>query len=412
MYNSSAVYDRFGGLHWYTSNVNPRPTYGWFGPPGTPPQDRFSLSSTTSHQEERVLSFFVGDEMSFNDRLNLNVGVRFDRMTGSFNNDPEPVGGVDYSPADLIENELDFSNFSGSIGINYLLNDRSALYGSIVRAFSLPSVGLATPLPEKDEIVVNSEVGVRFGVGDLGVDFALFNTVIDNRIATVFDPQATGGQTFVPRPVGKNTVRGTELQLTFAPQAIKGLLLRGSLTLQESQYDGLQIAIDNIDHDRDPATPNIPEADLDNLFGLELVTIDAATQTFAIDVKGNRVHNTPNFIMSFNAAYNVGSFGLGFDMVQYKGRYATSLNLYETPDLTIANANISYRFGLADNKGIKVGLRIKNLFDSTDPQQLVLGSTNDNVLVQRQATPNFNGILGFGVIQIPRRVLFTVSYDF
>ena len=412
MYNSSAKYDRFGGLHWYTSNVNPRPTYSWFGPPGTPPLDRFSLSSTTSHQEERVLSFFVGDEMSFNDRLNINAGIRFDRMTGSFNNDPDPVGGIDYDPSELVENELDFSNFSGSLGLNYLLSERTAVYGSIVRAFSLPSVGLATPLPEKDEIVINSEVGIRFGAGDLGVDIGLFNTVINNRIATVFDPQATGGQTFVPKPVGKNTVRGSELQLTFAPSSIKGLLLRGSLTLQESQYDGLQIAIDNVDHDRDPATPAIPAADIDNLFGLELVTIDQATQTYAIDVQGNRVHNTPNFIMSFNASYNVGGFGLGFDMVQYKGRYATSLNLYETPDLSIANANISYRFGIGDKQGLKIGLRIKNMFDSTNPQQLVLGSTNDDVLVQKQATPDFNGILGFGIVQIPRRVLFTVGYDF
>ena len=46
---------------WYTANVSPRPTYGWFGPPGTPPQDRFTLSGTTSHQEESVTGFFFGD---------------------------------------------------------------------------------------------------------------------------------------------------------------------------------------------------------------------------------------------------------------------------------------------------------------------------------------------------------------
>lgn len=412
MYNSSAKYDRFGGLHWYTSNVDPRPTYSWFGPPGTPPLTRFSLSSTTSHQEESVLSFFVGDEMSFNDKLNVNVGLRWDQMTGFFNNDPEKVGGFDYDPAELSENEIKFSDFSGSIGVNYLLNERSALYGSYVRAFSLPAVGLATPIPEKNEIVNNAEIGLRLGIGDLGVDMALFSTVINNRIATVFDPQATGGQTFVPRPVGKNTVAGSELQLTFAPSGIKGLLLRGSLTLQESKYDGLQIALDNVDHDRDDTTPQIPEASLDNLFGLNLVNIDPATNRYAIDVAGNRVQNTPNFIMSFNASYNTGNFGLGFDLVQYKGRYATALNLYETPDLTIANANLSYRFGLSNGNGLKVGMRIKNLFDSTNPQQLVLGSTNDDTLIQKQKTPDFDGQLGFGIIQIPRRVLLTISYDF
>jgi len=411
-YASNAVYDRFGGLHFYTSNVNPRPTYGFFGPPGTPPPTRFSLSTTTSHQEERVVSFYAGDEMSFNDRLSVNVGVRWDNMTGFFNNDPEEIEGLDFNPAELDENEIDFSDYSASIGANYLLSDRVAIYGSFVRAFSLPSVGLATPIPERNEIVNNSELGFRFGLGDLGGDIALFNTVIDNRIATVFDPNAAIGQTFIPRPVGTNTVQGAELQLTFAPQAIKGLLLRGSLTLQNSQYDGLQIALDNVDADGDPATPSVPEADLDNLFGLNLVTIDQSQNRFAIDVTGNRVQNTPNSIISFNIGYNTSSFGVGFDFVTYGGRYATALNLYETPDLTVTNANIYYRLGFEGGNGLKFGIKVKNLTDSNGPQQLVLGSTNDNILIQRQNTPDFSGVLGFGIVQIPRRVLLTLSYDF
>lgn len=412
MYNSSAKYDRFGGLHWYTSNVDPRPTYSWFGPPGVPPPTVFTLSSTTSHQEESVTAFFIGDEMSFNDKLNVNVGLRWDKMTGFFNNDPEKVGGIDYDPADLVENEISFDNFSWSLGVNYLLNDRSAVYGSFVRAFSLPSVGLATPIPEKDEIVYNSEIGFRFGIGDLGADIALFNTVINNRNASVFDPAAAGGQTFVTKPVGTNTVKGAEAQLTFAPSAIKGLLLRASYTLQASEFDGLQIALDKIDHDRDPTTPTIPEADIDNLFGLERVTLDAANNIYAIDVTGNQVHNTPTSIFSFNIGYNVKNFGIGFDMVSYMGRYATALNLIETPDFTTTNANVSYRFGLDNGNGIRLGLRIKNLTDASAPQQYVLGSTNDTVLVQKQRTPDFNGQLGFATVQIPRRFLFSIGYEF
>ncbi len=412
MYNSSATYDRFGGLHWYNSNVNPRPTYSWFGPPGTPPPTVFTLSSTTSHQEENVTAFFIGDEMSFNDKLNINVGIRYDEMTGFFNNDPDPIDDIDYAPDALVENEIKFDNFSWSIGANYLLGERSAVYGSFVRAFSLPSVGLATPIPEKDEIVYNSEIGIRFGIGDLGADIGLFNTVINNRNASVFDPAATGGQTFVTRPVGTNKVRGAEFQLTFAPSSIRGLLLRASYTLQASEFDGLQIALDNVDADGDPATPSVPEADIDNLFGLELVTLDASNNIFAIDVTGNQVHNTPTSIFSFNIGYNVQNLGIGFDMVSYMGRYATALNLIETPNFTTTNANISYRFGLDDGRGVRVGLRIKNLLDSSNPQQYVLGSTNDTVLVQKQATPDFNGQLGFATVQIPRRLLFTISYDF
>jgi len=411
-YYSDADYDRFGGLHWYTSTVSPRPTYSWFGPPGTPPITRFSLSATTSHQEESVTAFFIGDEMTFGDKLSVNAGLRWDRMTGFFNNDPGKIGSIDYNPAVLEENELDFSNYSGSIGANYLLNERSAIYASFVRAFSLPAVGLNTPLPEEDEIVTNIEVGLRFGIGDLGIDLGVYSTVIDNRIATVFDPNAGMGQTFIPRPVGTNTVRGTELQLTYAPSAISGLLIRGSLTLQNSQYDGFQIGLDNVDDDGDETTPDVPEADLDNLFGLNLVTIDEASNRYAIDASGNRVQNTPNLIYSVIVGYNTQKYGVSYDMVHYGGRFATALNLYETPDLTVANANVYYRFGLNNGTGLKLGMRIKNLFNTSSAQQLVLGSTNDDVLIQKQSTPNFDGVLGFGIGQIPRRFLLTIGYDF
>jgi len=422
-YFGGGEYDRFGGLHWYTADVNPRPTYGWFGPPGTPPPTAFSLSSTTSHQEENVTSFFAGDEMVFNDKLSVNVGVRFDKMTGFFNNDPNVIGDIDYSPipskGDTVEfNELEFSNWSGSIGLNYLLSQRTAIYGSYVRAFSLPSVGLSTPLPEKDEIVNNMELGVRFGLGDLGVDFGVFNTSISNRVASVFDPSAATGQTFVNKTVGKNTVQGAELQLTFVPSSIKGLIARASVTLQNSKFaddaegNGFRIAIPTTDHDDDEATTEIPVVDIDNVFGLNVETLDASRNLYAVNVSGNNVHNTPSTILSFNLGYNSKWFGLGLDAAHYAGRFATSLNLYETPDLTIVNGNIYGRYAMDNGSAIKLGLRIKNLLDGANPQQIVIGSTNVDELVQRQATPNFTDTYGFAVMQIPRRILLTLGYEF
>mgnify|MGYP000697986537 CR=1 FL=1 len=101
-----------------------------------------------------------------------------------------------------------------------------------------------------------------------------------------------------------------------------------------------------------------------------------------------------------------------FFVAHYSGRFATALNLIETPALTITNANIYYRLGLNNGNGLKLGVRVKNLLNSAGPQQYVLGSTNDTVLVQKQQTPDFNNVLGFGISQIPRRVLLTVGYDF
>lgn len=417
-YYGSGNYDRFGGLHWYTANVDPRPTYGWFGPPGTPPPSVFSLSSTTSHQEENVTSFFAGDEMVFNDKLSVNVGVRYDIMTGFFNNDPDVIGDIDYAPAEVTSNELDFGNWSASIGANYLMAERTAIYGSFVRAFSLPSVGLSTPLPEDDEIVINMELGVRLGVQDLGVDLAVFNTSISNRVASVFDPDPSIGQTFVNKAVGRNTVQGAELQLTYAPFAIKGLLARASVTLQNSQYaddaegNGFRIAIPTTDDDMDPATPNVPGLSIDNVFGLQIDDLDSANGLYGVNVSGNRVQNTPNMILSFNLGYNSKYFGVGIDAVHYAGRYATALNLYETPDLTIANGNLYGRYPLANGSAIKLGVRVKNLFDGADPQQLVLGSTSSDILGQKQATPDFTDIYGFATMQIPRRVLLSLGYEF
>lgn len=402
---SKGKLDRLSSLWIYGASVDPRSTFSAaFAPPGTPISQQHAPSSTTTSREESATGMFIGDEIIFNEKLRVNVGLRYDITDTYQDNNPGEIEGVDYDPAELVVNDLDkFEDYSWSIGANYLVSDRNAFYGNFMRAFSFPIVNMTTTKPEENEIIKNLEIGYRAGIGDLGIDLALFNTTIDNRLATIFD----GTNLFVQKPVGKNSIRGGELALTYAPTAVKGLLLRTSITLQNSQYDEFVVPLDLVDTDGD-FVPDALEADLDNLQGLRLV---GSGDLVGLDVSGNQVANTPNFIFNFNIGYNTKRWGIDFGGFNYSGRYPTALNIYEMPDLSIINGGAHIKFPLGGNI-LRVGVRARNLFNSTNPQELFIGSASDDLLIQRQRSSTYEGVLGFGVVQAPRRILLTIGYDF
>lgn len=402
-YISIGERDRFSSFYGYLSTVGPRPTFSGFGPPGTPLSDTFRITGSTQHIEENATAFFIGDEMVINKKLSINVSLRYDILNAFATNDPGRTGVFDYDPEQLIENDLKFEDFSWSAGTNYAFNNEAALYANFLRAFSLPNTGVGTVIPENNEIINNFEIGYRAKFNGIIINTALFNTTINNRIASVFE-----GSGFTQQSVGKNVIRGGELDITYSPRGLKGLKMRTNATLQNSRFEEFIVPLDNIDTDGDDI-PDATEADLNNLFGLKLV---GSGLNRGIDVSGNQVPNTPSLILNANIDYKANNWGLNFGGSTYSGIYATSLNLYEVPNRSVYNAGVFGKISLNGTNELKLSLRVKNVFDTATPQQLVLGDNNDNLLIQKQANPNFDGVLGFGVVQAPRRILVTLGYAF
>ncbi|WP_350288902.1 TonB-dependent receptor [uncultured Croceitalea sp.] len=404
LYFSNANRDRLGVNFIYGSSVDFRnPTVGnsfgfstgSFGFP-QPPATSY-ISNTSSNRQETSTGLFIGDEMVFNEKLSLNLAFRYDWLKHRFNNDPEEIRdtGVDFNPATFEENELKFNDLSYSIGANYLLGESSAIYANYVRAFSLPgSINLTTELPDDNEVVNNFEVGYRAGLGDLTLDFTIFNTKIDNRTATIFDG---GLGEFVERPAGSNKIFGGEFAAVYTPKAIRGLLVRGSLTLQNSEYEEFFVPVGSgVDQSGD-------------LFGLNLV---GSGDEAGINLEGLKAQNRPPTIYNINIGYNASRWGADFGGFTYSGGYADALNLYELPTISEYNFGAYYTFPLGSNQ-LRFSMRIKNLFDGANARQLVVGGQNtDAGLVELQNNPTRAGRISSAVFQNPKRVLFTVGYQF
>ncbi|MFS4467226.1 TonB-dependent receptor [Maribacter sp. 2210JD10-5] len=417
LYYSTAERDRLGLNFVYGSSVDFRnpdvgPSFGFstgsFGFPQPAPTSY--ISNTSSNRGESATGIFIGDEMVFNEKLSVNVAFRYDWLKSRFDTNPEeiPNSGIDFDPSDdVVENELKFNDFSYSLGANYLIGQSSAIYANYVRAFSLPgSINATSIVPEDNEVVNNLEIGYRAGLGDLTLDFTFFNTKIDNRIATVFDGNL--GE-FVERPAGSNKILGGEFAATFTPKSIKGLIVRGALTLQDSQYEDFFVPLTTVDTDGD-RIPDATTVDQNgDLFGLNLV---GSGVNAGINLNGLKAQNRPNAIYNINIGYNADRWGADFGGFTYSGGFADALNLFELPNISEYNFGAYYAFPLGTDE-LRFSMRIKNLFDGANARQLVVGGQNtDAPLIERQANPTSEGRLTTAVFQNPKRVLFTVGYRF
>ncbi|HMQ08173.1 MAG TPA: TonB-dependent receptor [Saprospiraceae bacterium] len=396
----------------YASNGNDSPetlVATFFGPPGTPPPATGGLTRRGEY-DESVFSFFIGDEMKFNNKLSVNVGLRYDRINLDMRETKIPFD------QELTRIET-LSDYSASLGINYLLGERSAIYGNINRAFRMPDYSTFTSLElradgkflrapdgiEANEIILNTELGYRSGFKDIGFDIAVFNTQIDNRLASIFEDGL-----LVSKPLGQNRITGAELALTFTPTAIKGLFARASYTLQNPRFTDFKVPIGR-------TAQGMLNVDINgNLFGNTL--IDEGDGNYSLDVNGNRLPGTPGAIFNTVIIYEHKWFGLDFSVNHNTNRYADATNVLKLDDITVANGGGKFNLPVGNNV-LEIGVQIKNLFNGMIVNNFAGLADNDATLAQRQRTPDWTNasgapLYGHAYIQMPRRILLFLNYTF
>jgi outer membrane receptor protein involved in Fe transport len=377
--------------------------------------------------KESVNSFFVGDEMKFNERLTINVGIRTDAINLDMTEDR-------YTYQRNVRRVQDHSGTSFSLGFNYLVNDNTALYGNFMSAYRAPdysaytTVELAyrrltepsdtrtllnptaatfpkdatgqpdyTQITTKDELgrtmytkpyidqneQVNSmELGYRTTWGDLSFDGGLFLNNLYNRLVSTFV-----GATAVSVPAGDNRIYGGEFSLTYTPQRLKGLYLRTSLTQQKTEYTALKQAV---------TVTSINGA---------VVPTDRRT----VDLSGNRVASVPSTIWNFSAGYDGKYFGLNVNNNFIAGRPVDAYNTLDYPTISLMDANFFVKL-------LKNSLRLKasvfNLLDESSASSVVSAQTDDTFY---QANLNNNaGNFKYvrGVPFLPQRFMFSAEISF
>ena len=105
-------------------------------------------------------------------------------------------------------------------------------------------------------------------------------------------------------------------------------------------------------------------------------------------------------------------FGINFNSNTLAGRTVDPFNTLNYPTMTIADANVSYRFKLKNESGLRLKASVTNLLDNQAAMNVVSGSTDNFYKLAKDAnyTGNFANVRG--VPQLPRRVYVTLEYLF
>ncbi len=355
---------------------------------------------------ESVRSFSLGNEMKIGDKLNVLLGFRYDFLNIDMKETKFPVDRT-------LERNEKFDDWSGTIGFNYLLTDKSAVYGNLNRAFRMPDYTAFTALEWKrinpnpavgndetflrapdginaNEIIFNYELGYRNTIGDVSIDAAAFLTNINNRLAAIFEDGILQS-----KPLGDNRIMGGELSVIYRPSAIKGLTLQTSYTYQNAQFTNFKIST--------TADPN------KELFGNTIEIVNETTKL--INLKGNRLPGVPQNMFNLLVDYSHKYFGanIGYNVVN--SRFQDATNILMLPELPTLNIGVYGNIPVGDNS-LKVGVQIRNATNNQNLVSIAATSDNDAILLRNQQAPEMRAALAHGYIQLPRRTMVYASYTF
>jgi iron complex outermembrane recepter protein len=387
-----------------------------------------SLSLRDAIENNNVLAVFVGDEMKLTEELSLNLGFRYDQTAMDLNEfaravyrvptgttDVNRISGQSYSTETTVNRQITIGDFSGSVGINYLLTEKSAVYANVLRTFRAPDEDVFTPVERvndpvtaspslnsgepwlvpnitRNETIFTAEAGYRssFLDGDLSLDVAGFFTTVSNRLVQTFTN--LGGANSAPGYAtisqGSTRVFGAEISLAYAPDALKGLVIRANATPQNSIYTD---------------------------FTGYVVSQGTAARAFADrdirDATGKQVARLPNFIWNIIVAYESDFFGGNISSNYSAGRFAEPMNLLKLDDLWQVDAGVFARLKLENAGTVRLDVRCSNLL-GMETAISVRGVNptfaQDQIL---RATPAASRFIG-GLPMLPRRIFVSLGYSF
>lgn len=230
----------------------------WFGP------DDYTAS--TSDYTAESMALFGQGTWNIDDQLSLTFGLRYSdeqkeadfHWEGDYAFGNVPFSALDAigagglaafqtgSPYDDFKAKYDDDNVSGTLSLNYIINDDFSVYGRFAQGYkagginmdrSAPGQAPGAPTPNPDgtlfdpELVESFEIGFKSRLMDnrLTLNGALFYQELDDFQQNSFD-----GLNFSVRNAATVEGQGIELDYMFAPD--EHWLFSGGITLQEVEY--------------------------------------------------------------------------------------------------------------------------------------------------------------------------------
>lgn len=167
------------------------------------------------------------------------VGCSADGILPTLSSGLNPVDSIDFSSCTpSFTGSKDWSNFSPKVGLQYIVNDNTQVYGSYNRGFR--SGGFSTraqlgtdPLYNEEQVDA-FELGVKHTFANGGrLNAAVFSNVFDDMQRNIFLSIATGEQ--VTRNAAEATVNGAEVEVLLPVG--DNFFIQGSLGYNDATYD-------------------------------------------------------------------------------------------------------------------------------------------------------------------------------
>jgi outer membrane receptor protein involved in Fe transport len=205
--------------------------------------------------ESNVVSGVLGGEVQLTDRLRADLGVRVEYnnyvqsaentvLTDLDGNTATPFDNIEFGNNTFRHFTHDLTDWAGSLGLNYILNDNLAFFAAGSRGYKMPALDDLLEATTQEQVdlfdakkVQSVEGGIKAQLGRVAFTINGFYTNLQNIIGQGAEvDQSTGRTTWVIRESPDNQSYGAELEAILSP--IPGLQLQGSATFLQAELGG------------------------------------------------------------------------------------------------------------------------------------------------------------------------------
>lgn len=308
-----------------------------------------------------ISSVTASDEISFG-KLTTDLGLRLDRFRVKGNRLQNVAHFTNLTPYDERNTYL-----TGSLGLNYKVNDAHALFARATKTYSALNVNDYSnfnfnPENVKDRGVLMAEGGYKVNTASFGLFSSLIYAKLTNIASTMAIPNTTGGFINIGTFASSRNL-SAEIEATYSPSKI--LNFRLTTTFQNSKYTKYEVTA--------------PDNAREDLAGKPYIW------------SGNYAERVPNYIVELSANYTYKIFDAFLSFRQIGKRYTSPSNVYRLNGYNEISAGLDCKITKA------IGLRVwaDNLANSR-------GLTEGNIRGDQFLA---NGAFEKGSLQIGRVIL-------
>jgi outer membrane receptor protein involved in Fe transport len=332
--------------------------------------------------ESNVVSGVVGGEIQLTNQLRADLGVRVEynnyvqasentAVTDQDGNTATRFDNIEFGNNTFRHFSRDITDWAGSVGLNYVVNDNLAVFAAGSRGYKMPALDELLEATSQDQVnlfdareVESIEGGIKTQMGRVAFTVNGFYTKLKNIIGQGAEVVA-GRTTWVIRESPDNQSYGAEIEAILSPTP--GLQLQGSATFLQAELAG---GVDTL-----------------------------------LRFKGERLAVVPKHLGNVAASFSPQSlpqFQIRGDFHWVGSRFAegplTRVSNFELPAYGYFNFGAEYAI---PNAGVRINVDLLNAFQSKGLEEgnpRLLGTVPTEFFVVRPI--------------LPRRVLVGLTYDF